>query len=117
MFKLIPFAIAQSLLLSLGQVFLKYGLGRMAPFGWNWTFWKSALLNWQFVCSGITFGSASLLWMWIVKNFPLSQSTPMVSLSYVFSMIAAILFFHEEVDATKWIGVFLIIVGCFFIAK
>ena len=41
----------------------------------------------------------------------------MVSLSYVFGMIAAIVFFHEPVSATKWLGVLLIMAGCFFIAK
>ena len=117
MFKLIPFALIQAILIAAGQVFLKFGLQRMAPFGWNWVFWKSALINWQFVCSGITFGSASLLWMWIIKNFPLSMASPMISLSYVFSMIAAITFFHEDVSAIKWIGVILIMAGCILIGK
>jgi drug/metabolite transporter (DMT)-like permease len=41
----------------------------------------------------------------------------MVSLSYVFGMLAAILFFHEEVSMIKWMGVACIVVGCFLIAK
>jgi undecaprenyl phosphate-alpha-L-ara4N flippase subunit ArnE len=41
----------------------------------------------------------------------------MVSLSYVFGMFAAIMFFHEEVSAAKWLGVALIMMGCFLIAK
>jgi undecaprenyl phosphate-alpha-L-ara4N flippase subunit ArnE len=40
-----------------------------------------------------------------------------VSLSYVFGMVAAIVFFHEDVSLTKWIGVGLIMVGCCLIAK
>jgi drug/metabolite transporter (DMT)-like permease len=42
---------------------------------------------------------------------------PMVSLSYVFGMIAAIVFFHEPVSFAKWFGVLLIMAGCYFIAK
>ena len=42
---------------------------------------------------------------------------PMVSLSYVFGMIAAIVFFHEPVSYVKWLGVLLIMAGCYFIAK
>jgi drug/metabolite transporter (DMT)-like permease len=66
---------------------------------------------------GICFAAASLLWMYIVKHFPLSMSYPMVSLSYVFGMIGAIAFFHETVDIYKWIGVVLIMTGCFLIAR
>jgi undecaprenyl phosphate-alpha-L-ara4N flippase subunit ArnE len=42
---------------------------------------------------------------------------PLVSLSYVFGMIAAMVFFNEPVNLTKWIGVLLIMLGCYFIAK
>lgn len=117
LFKLVPLALIQSLLLVSGQVFLKFGLNHMAPFGWNWTFWKSVLANWQFALCGISFGAASLLWMYIVKNFPFSMSYPMVSLSYVLGMFAAIIFFHESVDIYKWLGVLLIMAGCVLIAR
>ena len=115
--KLILLAIIQSALLAGGQVLLKFGLNKMEPFGWNWQFWQSALINWQFAMSGICFGCGSILWMYIIKNYPLSTSYPMVSLSYVFGMFSAIIFFNESVDLIKWIGVFLIITGCCIIAK
>lgn len=115
--KLIPIALLQSLLLALGQVLLKFGLNNMKPFSWSSAFWKSVFINWQFALCGICFAAASLLWMYIVKHFPLSMSYPMVSLSYVFGMIGAIVFFHETVDIYKWIGVVLIMTGCFLIAR
>ena len=115
--KLLPLALIQSALLAIGQVFLKYGLQRMVSFDWNWTFFKSALLNWQFAMSGITIGAASLLWMYIIRQFPLSLAYPMGSLSYVFTMLFAILFFHENVDIVKWIGLFFIITGCILLTK
>ena len=31
--------------------------------------------------------------------------------------VAAIVFFHEDVNLMKWIGVVLIMLGCFFIAR
>ena len=71
----------------------------------------------QFAASGVSFGLGSLLWMYIVKKYPLSMAYPMISLSYVFGLIAAIVFFHEAVDFRKWIGVALIIGGCCLIAK
>lgn len=116
-FGLFPLAVIQSMILALGQVTLKFGLMKMEPFGWNRAFWVSALLNWQFALSGLCFGAASLLWMYIIKHYPLSSSYPLISLSYVFGMLAAMFFFHEEVDWHKWIGVVLIITGCLMISK
>lgn len=117
MWKIIYYAIAQSFLLASGQVFLKFALVKMRPFGMNWDFFCSLLQNWQFAVCGLLFGGSSILWMYIIKTFPLSVAYPMISLSYVFGMLAAILFFHETVSATRWIGMFFIMVGCALIAK
>ncbi len=114
---LLSLALIQSALLAMGQVMLKFGLLRMEPFGWNLSFWRSALVNWQFALCGICFGAASVLWMYIIKHYPISTAYPLVSLSYVFGMIAAIVFFHEHIDMDKWIGVLLIMAGCYFITK
>lgn len=117
MWKIILYAILQSILLTGGQVFLKLALVRMPSFAWNRVFWSSMLTNWQFAVSGLLFGSASLLWMYIVKVFPFSTAYPLVSLSYVFGMIAAILIFHEEVSIIKWTGVIFIVIGCLLITR
>lgn len=117
MWRVAVLAVMQSALLAAGQVFLKFGLARMLPFGWNRQFWASALLNWQFAMSGLTFGASSLLWMHIIKRYPLSVAYPMISLSYVFGMVSAIVFFHEQVSLQKWLGILLIMTGCCLIAK
>ena len=116
MYKVIPLTILQCLFLTGGQVLLKFALMRMAPFGWHRAFWSSVLLNWQFAACGLCFLIASLLWMYIVKTFPFSVAYPMVSMSFVIGMIAAVVFFHEQVSWTKWVGVLLIVAGCLFIA-
>jgi len=117
MWKILLYSLVQSTLLVGGQVFLKFALMRMPAFGWTRTFWLSLLSNWQFAACGLFFGAASLLWMYIVKVFPFSMAYPMVSLSYVMGMLAAIMFFHEEVSAVRWLGVAFIVLGCFLIAK
>ena len=114
---LIILAIIQSLLLAGGQVLLKFALARMLPFSMSWDFWKSVFANWQFAACGLCYGAGSILWFYIVKNYPVSMAYPLVSLSYVFGMIAAIVFFNETVDLMKWIGVLLIMAGCYFIAR
>jgi len=117
MWKIIPYAIVQSLVLTAAQVLLKFAMIGMPPFAWSRQFWWSLLLNWQFAACGLLFALASLLWMYMVKTFPFSVAYPMVSLSYVFGMVAAIFFFHEEVSAVRWTGVILIVLGCMLIAK
>ena len=117
MWKLLSLGVLQSVLLVSGQVFLKLAMLRMSPFAWTRKFWLELLTNWHFAACGLLFGGASLLWMYIVKTFPFSMAYPMVSLSYVFGMFAAILVFHEEVTATRWIGVAFIVLGCILIAK
>lgn len=117
MWRVIFLAITQSMLLAAGQVCLKFALQKMHPFGWTRDFWLSLLFNWQFACCGLFFGSASLLWMYIVKHFPLSVAYPMVSITYIFGMLAAILFFHEQVSVWKWLGIGFIMIGCCLIAK
>ena len=110
-------AVVQSTLLAGGQVFLKFALQKMHSFGWTKDFWVNLLINWQFACCGALFGVSSVLWMYIVKHYPLSVAYLMLSLSYVFGMLAAIAFFHESVSVVKWVGVGFIMIGCCLIAK
>ena len=115
--RILTLAFMQSILLAGGQVFLKFALQKMRPFSWTWDFWGSLLVNWQFAACGLCFLAASLLWMYMIKSYPLSVAYPLISLSYVFGMIAAIVFLHEDVSITRWIGVGFIMVGCWLIAK
>lgn len=115
--KLLPISILQCMLLSGGQVLMKYGLMKAGDFSMSWRYFGRLLFNWQFFSCGLCYGAGSVLWMYIVKNFPLSMAYPMISLSYVFGMFAAIIFFHEQIPMTRWIGVFLVMSGCVLIAK
>lgn len=115
--KLLAISILQSVLLCGGQVLLKLALQRMGAFSWTLDFFSRNLTNWWFLGCGICYAVATVLWLYIVKHFPFSMAYPMISLSYVFGMVAAIVFFHEQVPVTRWIGVFLIMSGCVLIAK
>lgn len=115
MFRLIILAISQSLMLSVGQTVLKIALERMPSFGWTMKFWGSLLTNWWFAASGLLFGGASILWLYILRHFPLSVAYPLASLSYVFAMILAAIVFHETLTWGRILGVLLIMAGCVFV--
>ena len=117
MIKVIFFSIIQSLLLTLGQVFLKISLVKMPKFGWNREFWGSLITNWHFAVCGVFFAFASILWMWMLKRFPFSIVYPLTSISYLIGILFALLLFNESIPLTRWLGVALIIVGCMLIAR
>ena len=104
MWKLIPLALTQSLFLCGGQVLLKLALAVSASAPW-------------FLLCGISFGVATVLWLYILKHYPFSIAYPLSCMSYVFGMIAAILVFHEQVSWMQWLGVFLVMTGCVLIAR
>ena len=53
----------------------------------------------------------------MVKHFPISAAYPLLSLSYVMGLLAAAFIFHEHIPLTRWIGVALILVGVFLVAR
>ncbi|MBQ0057264.1 MAG: EamA family transporter [Bacteroidales bacterium] len=115
--KLILLCLLQSMILAMGQVFLKMTTHGLGHFEWSWQYFRGLLLNFPLFMCGMCFASASLLWVWIVKHYPLSQAYPLNSLSYVFGIVAAILLFGEKVSASVWIGTCLIVGGCVLVAK
>ena len=117
MWQLLWLSVIQSATLSLGQLTLKLALAKMPPFSWTSGFWLDLLTNWWFLLCGVLFGGASLLWMYILKHFPLSAAYPLVSLGYIFGLIFAVVFLHETVAWNRWIGVALIMVGFIFVVK
>jgi len=117
MLKLISYITVQSLFLVSGQVFLKLAMMQMGKFSFTWKFFKVAVLNWQFAVCGACMLTASLIWFYILKHFEFSIAYPLISISYLIGMVAAIFVFHETIPYTRWIGVVLIMVGVFLVTK
>ena len=114
---LLPLAIIQALLLAAGQVLLKFALRAAGAFEWSTGFFANQLTNWWWLACGISFCGAGVLWMYILRNYPFSQAYPLSSLAYVFGMIAALWLFDEHISLTAWIGVLLIMAGCYLVTR
>jgi undecaprenyl phosphate-alpha-L-ara4N flippase subunit ArnE len=117
MLRLVIYVTLQSLLLASGQVFLKLAMMRMDKFSFTWKFFKEAAQNWPLAASGASMLLATLLWLYILKHFEFSIAYPLTSISYIFGMLAALFVFHEAIPYVRWIGVFLIMTGVFFVTK
>ena len=115
--RLILLAILQSVLLCGSQTMLKFAMMKMPAFGWTWAFWGKALSNLWLLGAGLGFACSGVLWMYILRHFPFSHAYPLISMAYVFGMIVAMVVFHETVHWNQWIGVLLIMGGCFMIAQ
>jgi undecaprenyl phosphate-alpha-L-ara4N flippase subunit ArnE len=117
MLKIICLTIFQCFLLASGQVCFKLAVEKIDKFQWSWLYFSDLLTNWWLLLSGICLIAATILWGFILKYFAFSIAYPVTAFAYVFGMLAAIFIFHETVPLTRWIGVGLIILGVFFIAK
>lgn len=107
----------QSFGLALGQIFLKLAVERMPKFEWTWSWWGPQFTNWWLLAAGAMLGGATLLWMYIIKLYPVSIAHPLTCTSYLFSLLLAMVILGETVPLTRWIGVVLVVVGLFFIVR
>lgn len=113
---LLPLSVLQAVLLAGGQVLVKIALQHMPRMEMSWAFVGSQLTNWWWLACGLCFGGATILWAYILKHYPFSLAYPMSSMAYIFGMIAAMVVFHEQVSPMAWVGICLIMLGCYFIA-
>ena len=92
-------------------------LGKTTQFEWTWFFFKEVIADfWLFACC-ISFGFAIFLWINIINKYPFSQAYPLTSFSFVFGLYASWLIFGETIPYSRWIGMALVIAGCFLIMK
>ena len=99
------------------QCFLKVALARMGDFAWAWSFFKSALTTWQLYISGVLAITGVVEWMVVLKHYDFSLAYPLTAISFIVSLVAGALIFHEAIPPTRWIGAVLIMIGVYFIAK
>ena len=117
MWRLLILVCIQTAFLSGGQVLLKLAMAQLPKFSWSWSYFRAVLTDWWLLAGGVSFGAATVLWLYILKHFPFSQAYPLTALGYIFGMVAAIVVFGESVPLTRWIGVVLIVAGCMFIMR
>ena len=103
-----------SLLLKKGAsslVFAKLELGPILS-----TFIQAALN--PFIILGITFFASSfLLWVVVASKVEISYAAPFMSLTYVLIAILSKIFFGENVTSARILGIFIIILGVYFVSR
>lgn len=116
-FKMILLMLFQTSMLVGGQVFFKLGMQGIDSIIWSWDFILHQILLNVWLLIGVLFLiGANLFWLWLLKMYPFSVIYPLTSLGFVFGMLSGMLIFHETVTLTQWIGVIMVMGGCYFIA-
>ena len=111
MYKLILLSIVQSTLLVLGQMFLKFTMQKVDKLAFTWSCIKQLFTDINFLLCGLCMGGGSVLWFYILRNYPFSAAYPMISFSYVLGLVVAAVVFHEHIPFVRYVGVALIIIG------
>lgn len=108
---------AQSFFLVLSQVSLKKGFSSVELFPVSIKSLTAIISNGWLWMTGISFALAAGIWLFVLKRYPFSLAYPLVSISYIFALAAAVFIFRENVPAIRWTGVAVIIAGIFLITK
>jgi drug/metabolite transporter (DMT)-like permease len=113
MVSMVIIILASILLGSFGQISLKHGMNKIDVIGI-----RQILINVfkvfknPFIIMGIFFyATSSLMWLFAMTRLDISFMYPLVSLSYLFTTIFAIMFLNEKVKSKRWVGLTLIILG------
>ena len=118
MITMILLMLLQTASLVLGQVALKLGMRDMPAWQWSWSYvWHEVILNFWLMVAVALLIFANLFWLWLLNKYPFSQIYQLTSLGFIFGMLAGLFIFHEQVGYMQWIGVVMVMLGCYFIAK
>ncbi|MDR1345233.1 MAG: hypothetical protein LBK03_00820 [Bacteroidales bacterium] len=107
----------QSILLVAAQSLLKIAVTCFGKFSWTWGYFKTVFTTWQFAVSGLCALTAMVVWMYVLKKYEFSLAYPFLGISYIIGLLAAQFIFHEAIPLTRWVGVIIIMIGIYFVAK
>lgn len=99
-------------MISLGQVLFKLAGGRIDERDATGVMGVMHTLLDPFLLVALAiYGSATILWIYVLRHVPLSQAYPFMALSFVLVPLASWLFFGETLGLRYWIGAGLLLSG------
>jgi multidrug transporter EmrE-like cation transporter len=116
-----PWLLLGVLLNAAAQLLLKTGATRISALEFSWT--NLLPMGFQVMTSpaiilGLVFyGISVILWIAVLSRVDVSIAYPMLSIGYVINAIAAYYLFGEALTAARIGGIFLILVGVYFVAR
>ncbi|WP_100158102.1 4-amino-4-deoxy-L-arabinose-phosphoundecaprenol flippase subunit ArnF [Proteus columbae] len=118
-------AVGSALLVTVAQLLLKFGMSELPAlqlekqwfdFSWLW----ANVTPLAIVFAGlIGYVLSMVCWLFTLRTIPLNKAYPLISLSYVFVYILAVIlpWFQETPSWTKTVGVAFIMIGVWLISQ
>ena len=107
---------------AIGQIAMKSGMNQVGEIGGVGQLFNLGTLFHIFtnprVLTGILLYAISLvLWLGALSTLDVSFMYPFISLAYVVVAIVAFIFLKENITVLRWVGIILVVGGCFLIVR
>ena len=103
------------------QLFLKLGMSRIGEFTFTlnnlWPIgWKVAT-NYFVILGLFCYVISVIVWLMVLSRVPVGIAYPMVSIGYIITAIAGYFLLGDMLTTSRIIGIFVIILGVYLVAK
>jgi multidrug transporter EmrE-like cation transporter len=119
--KTMPLIILAAFINTAAQLLLKAGMNRIGSFSFSWAnVWPISLqvATNPFILGGLVFYVfAVVVWLLVLSRTEVSVAYPLVSIAYILNAIAAYYIFGEDFSLMKILGIGVIILGVYLLAK
>ena len=104
-----------------GQLILKFGMSQMGLLHLDAASVPTIIFKMitsPYVLGGLfVYGIGTFFWLIVLNRVPLSFSYPFISLGIVLGLLSAWGIFHENIPPIRWVGMMIVCVGVFIIAR
>jgi multidrug transporter EmrE-like cation transporter len=121
MSRYLPLIITGVLLNAFAQLALKQGMHKIGYFEFkleNFTniFWTVSTS--KYILAGISCYIISVVvWLLVLSRVDISYAYPLLSIGYIITAFAGMIFFQESISMTRWTGIIVICFGVWLITK
>jgi len=89
----------------------EFSMANVMPIGWR------LATDWHIVTALFCYGISVVVWILALSRVPVSIAFPMLSMAYVVNAVAAKYLLGEDFNATKLVGMGVIILGVIIISR
>ena len=76
------------------------------------------ILTNKYVLAGVvSYAGGSVFWLGALSRLDVSFLYPFTSLAYIGAAILAFIFLKENITLLRWVGIIVIVIGCFLITR
>ena len=106
---------------SFAQIFLKIGMNYIGKFSFIFhNFWDilyKIATNYLIILGIFCYFISIIVWLMVLSRLPVGIAYPMLSISYIITVVASYFLLEEIITLTKIIGIFVIILGVYLIVQ